>query len=319
MSSEKEKYIAYCQENPDIPLFFNHWWLDTVCKKGSWKALIAEDKNGNTIGVWPLYIENKLGQSVIKMPPITPYLGPHIKTPNQLKKLNSIYSYNRKVLNQLIDQIPRFLYFNVLCHPNFTQLLPLKWKGYKQTNELTYVINDLTDTKKVYDNFASSARNKITKAEKIFYIDISQNIKPLLNLVDLSFQRKNIKNKITLGFLENLVTVIKDNGYEYSVIYAKHDNQYLGGNFIVYDRTTAYNLLSGADPICIKEGAIPLIIWRAILEASFKVKSFDFEGGLIEPIEVFFRSFGAQQSHYSRFVKSKNILTDFYLLMTGKI
>ena len=317
--NSKEKYLSYCSEHPDIPVFYQAWWLDAVSENGHWLPLISEDKSGKVNGIWPVYMEKKLGQSLVKMPRITPYLGPHIKEPIHLQKINSIYSYKRKVLNSLIDQLPSFSYFNVLCHPNFKQLLPLKWKGFKQTNELTYVLKDISDTKKVYDNFASSARNKITKAEKIFYIEISQSIDPLLNLVDLSFQRKNIKNSISTKFLKSLCDAILTNGCHYDIVYAKHDNQFMGGNFIVYDQTTAYNLLSGADPICIQEGAVPLIIWRAILEASQKVKTFDFEGGLIEPIESFFRSFGAEQLHYSRFIKTKNTFTDLYLLLTGKI
>lgn len=319
MSSYKEKYIAYCLENPALPIFFMPWWLDAVSQKGEWTAIIAQDKNGQTQGVWPLYTEKKLGQLVIKMPALTPYLGPHIKVPNQLNKLNSIYSHNRKILNQLIEQIPDFLYFNVLCHPSFKQLLPLKWKGYKQTNELSYVIEDITDTQKVYDNFASSLRNKISKAEKIFTIEKTEQIEPLMPLLDLTFDKQNLKNNITLDFLKRLTQAIKNNEADYTVIYAKKGDNYVAGNLIVYDKTSAYNLLAGADPNYLKDGAVPLVLWNAISGSSEKVKHFDFEGGLIEPIEVFFRSFGAQQLHYSRFIKTKNVLTDLYLLITGKI
>ena len=319
MISEKEKYIAYCQNNPDIPIFYNHWWLDAVSGNGHWKALIATDKNGKAQGVWPLYMEKKFGQSIIKMPTITPYLGPHIKEPSHLTKLNSIYSHNRKTLNQLIEQIPDFLYFNVMCHPSFKQLLPLKWKAYKQTNELSYVIEDIRDTKKVYADFASSLRNKITKAEKILTIEKTEILEPLVSLIDKTFSKQNLTNKISLSFLQKLTKAIKENGGDYMIIYAKKGDAYIAGNLIVLDKTTAYNLLAGADPKFLNEGAVPLVLWNAISSCSDKVKQFDFEGGLIQPIEIFFRSFGAQQLHYFRFIKTKNVLTDLYLLITGKI
>lgn len=319
MTQDKATYIEYCKTVENLPVFFNYWWLDAVSSNGQWFPLLSRNRNNEITGIWPIYYELKLGQKLIKMPPLTPYLGPLIKEPTHLTKRNSIYSYKRKVLNQLIKQLPDFVYFNILCHPSFDQLLPLKWQGFKQTNELSYIINDISDPKSVYDGFESSVRNKINKAENIFIVVQDKNPEPLIKLMEATFQKQGLDNRIKLSFLLNLTKAITENNGRYSIFYAKQDDQYMAGNFIVYDQLTAYNLLAGAEPICVKDGPVPYIVWRAILDASTKVKKFDFEGGLIEPIESFFRSFGAEQMHYSRFIKTKNRLTDLYLLFTGKI
>lgn len=54
----------------------------------------------------------------------------------------------------------------------------------------------------------------------------------------------------------------------------------------------------GADPRYRSSGAASLTMWEAIKFAATVTKRFDFEGSMIEPIEQFFRSFGAVQKPY---------------------
>ena len=317
--SVKELYNKYCQDNTDIPIFFQSWWLDAVCTNGEWTALISKDKQGEILAVWPLYIEKKWGQTLIKMPPMTPYLGPHIKSPDHLTKLNSKYSYTRKVLNDLIEQLPDFIYFNVLCHPGFEELLPLKWRGFKQTNEVSYMIDDMSNLDEVYNSFASSARNKISKAKDRFESEETKDINALYQLMNLTFEKQKKKNPFSLELIQRICDAIKVNQSTYLINQISSNSTVVAANFLVLDNNCAYNLLAGANPDYLKEGVMSLNIWKSIQLASKRVIQFDFEGGQIEPIESFFRSFGGRQVYYSRFVKTKNFLTDLYLLISGKI
>ena len=53
-----------------------------------------------------------------------------------------------------------------------------------------------------------------------------------------------------------------------------------------------------------------LLMWEAIKYASTVTTKFDFEGSMIEPIENFFKGFGAVQQQYTNISKinSKSIL-----------
>ena len=68
--------------------------------------------------------------------------------------------------------------------------------------------------------------------------------------------------------------------------------------YIVWDANSAYYLLGGSDPNFRSSGANSLLLWEAIKFASGVTKRFDFEGSMIEPIERYFRGFGATQKPY---------------------
>ena len=84
----------------------------------------------------------------------------------------------------------------------------------------------------------------------------------------------------------------KDNdGHTHSAIYLLHLN------------STIYYLIGGGDPKYRNSGAMSLLINEALKLAKDKHCLFDFEGSMIEPIERFFRAFGAVQTPYFQIKK----------------
>ncbi len=78
--------------------------------------------------------------------------------------------------------------------------------------------------------------------------------------------------------------------------------------YIIWDSNSAYYLMGGSDPDLRNSGATSLCIWEAIKFSSTVVKKFDFEGSMIEPVERFFRAFGAKQMPYLRISKTTSRL-----------
>jgi len=70
------------------------------------------------------------------------------------------------------------------------------------------------------------------------------------------------------------------------------------GVLIVWDAESCFYLMGGGDPTLRSSGASSLCVWEAIRHASTVSREFDFEGSMIEPIERFFRGFGAVQRSY---------------------
>ena len=70
------------------------------------------------------------------------------------------------------------------------------------------------------------------------------------------------------------------------------------GAFVIWDNSTLYYLIGGGDERYRDSQAGSLCIWEAIKIAAQRELSFDFEGSMIEPIEKFFRGFGAQRFPY---------------------
>ena len=70
------------------------------------------------------------------------------------------------------------------------------------------------------------------------------------------------------------------------------------GVYLVWDANSAYYLMGGSDPELRSSGATSLCMWEALRFAATVTQRFDFEGSMIEPIERYFRAFGARQVPY---------------------
>lgn len=85
--------------------------------------------------------------------------------------------------------------------------------------------------------------------------------------------------------------------------------------YVVWDEQSAYYIMGGADPLLRTSGATSLLLWTAIKEASRQGKQFDFVGSMFEPIDRFFRGFGAVQKPYLQISKTngKLIKSSFWI------
>ena len=77
--------------------------------------------------------------------------------------------------------------------------------------------------------------------------------------------------------------------------------------YLVWNADCVWYLIGGGDPELRSSGATSLVIWDAIKFAAGERKIFDFEGSMIEPIERFFRGFGALQVPYFTVSRSNSL------------
>ena len=73
--------------------------------------------------------------------------------------------------------------------------------------------------------------------------------------------------------------------------------------------------MGGGNPILRNSGAMSLVLWEAIKEASLHNDRFDFEGSMEKSIEYFFRSFGTTQVPYFNISKVNSKLLNIYLFI----
>jgi hypothetical protein len=67
---------------------------------------------------------------------------------------------------------------------------------------------------------------------------------------------------------------------------------------VVYDRKSAYYVVSSIDPEFRNSGSATLLLLQAIEEVKLFTDRFDFEGSMIPGVERSFRKFGARQTPY---------------------
>jgi hypothetical protein len=291
-----EKYREFCKVEENIPLFSKDWFLDSVCGVDNWDVALVE-KGGEVVASMPYYKKRKAIFNIITMPKHAQTMGVYIKYPEN-QKYEKRLSYEKELMSGLIDQLPKVDYFNQSFHYSVTNWLPFYWRGYTQTTNYTYVIENLSNLESVFQNFNHAKRKNIKKAEKLLEVRFDLSAKEFYENHKMTLEKQN--NKIAYSF--DHFNRIYNSAYSHNAgrtIYAiDKDNNIHAGLFVIWDKNSAYDLISTIDPSFRNSGGASLLIREIIKFLSDKTDKFDFEGSMIESVEKSFRQFGAKQKPY---------------------
>lgn len=303
----KDKYRSLCKIEDTIPIFSQDWWLDAVAGKDNWDVVLVE--NGNAIvGALPYVFKRKLGRTVITMPTLTQTLGPWLKYPKNQKYERKL-SYEKKIISELISGLPDFSICKFNCNNKLDNWLPFYWKGFTQTTRYTYRLNDISDSEKLWNDFAGNIRKEIKKAEgrNNIAVDSEGSIEEFIAINEKTFLRQGLKPPYSKSFILNFDKECSDRESR-KIFFARDENKIIhAAIYIVWYNGTAYYLMGGGDPDLRNSGATSLAMWEAIKFSKTVAKCFDFEGSMIEPIENFFKAFGAVQTPYFSLSKSNSL------------
>lgn len=308
--TNKEKYRLLCKNEPSIPIFSKDWWLDSVAGD-TWDVVLVE-KGDQIHASLPYVTRQRFGLTVLSTPTLTQHLGPWLR-PSMAKYARRL-GQEKDLLQELYNQLPKYASYNQSWHHQCTNWLPLHWLGYEQTTRYTYRIEQLNDLEYIFKNFDTNIRTDIRKAQNKMGVTVVSDlsINDFLELNKKVFTRQNI----SLPYSEELVRSINEMAIKQNAgklfIAVDEQGRHHAGVYIVWDDNSAYYLLGGGDPELRNSGATSLCMWEAIQFAATVTKSFDFEGSMIEPIERFFRAFGAIQTPYFSISKNNSKLLKTY-------
>jgi len=308
--SKKDKYRIFCNEELLMPIFMQDWWLDAVCIAGEWDVCLVE-KSGKVLAAWPYYVTKTGGVPQVNMPLQTKFAGPWFSYPAGLKN-HSKLAWEKDVLYELISLLPKLGRFRQNFHYRFTNWLPLYWKGFSQTTYYSYRIPPQQDLDAIYAGFKSSVKNKIQKAMQQVEIKPSSDFEGFKGLLKKTALAKGISNILPDRLLDNVDAVCRKKQTSTILSAVDHNGVSVAAIYLVWDSESVYYLLSGMDQQYKSTEANTLLVWEGIKFAMGKNRTFDFEGSMIEGIEHFFRSFGAEQTPY--FFISKTNFLPFRLL-----
>ncbi len=303
------------------------WWLDVVCHGAdNWNVALSKDKSGKIIGALP-YFNTRFKRFIpaIFTPTLTPFSGIWLDYPTEMTKMEAKLSWEHRVLNELIDQLPNKPIFEQRYAPTLTNWLPFCWKGFQQTTRYTYVLDDLSNLEAIWQGMKDKLRNTIRKAEKLVDVEKierqeEQALSIFYALNQKTFQRQGIKMAYSLPFIQKIDTALALHGQR--AIYFARDKStstphYHAAIYVVWDKKTAYCLMIGSDAELRASGAIALLLWRAIQDMAQKGLAFDFEGSMLPRIEPIYRAFGATPKPYFQIQKTSHLwyrLLTFFLL-----
>lgn len=309
-------YRALCDSEPSISLFSQAWWLDALAGAAHWDVVLVG--NGDQIAAsMPYVIHRKLGRVALAHPPLTQTLGPWVRETGA-KQANRL-ARQKDLMQQLIASLPPYDHYSQNWHHSQTNWLPFYWAGFAQTTRYTYRLPDLSDEKRLWSGLKENIRGDIRKAQSRFSIRVRSDlgINDFLGLNAQTFMRQGMAMPDSPEVIKRLDEACEKRRARRLFIAEDSEGRHHAGVYIVWDSNSAYYLMGGGDPALRSSGATSLCMWEAIMFASTVTRSFDFEGSMIEPIERFFRAFGAEQTAYFSISHTPSRLLKAYQCLRG--
>ena len=209
----------------------------------------------------------------------------------------------KELLTKLNDQLPTFESFDQKFHHSIPNWLPFYWRGFSQTTRYTYVLDDLNNEAALWAGLRSNIRTNIRKARKQVAVRDDGDIFSFLDLHALVFQRQGLQLPYPRELVQRIDGACASRHCRKIFFAEDAKGRRHGAVYLVWNTETAYYLMGGSDTELRHSGANSLLMWEAIKFAATVTKTFDFEGSMIEPIERFFRAFGARQVPYFQITK----------------
>jgi hypothetical protein len=226
--------------------------------------------------------------------------SPVAAEPGHHGKQASRLARQKDLMQQLIEALPPYDHFSGNWHFTQANWLPFYWAVFSQTTRYTYRLPDLSDRQKLWSGLRENIRTDIRKAERRFglHVRVDLGLDAFFPLNVQTFDRQGKKVPYTRDEVSRLDDACSRRSARKIFIAEDSQGRAHAGVYVVWDQHSAYYLMGGGDPELRRSGATSLCMWEAIKFASTVTQSFDFEGSMMEPVERFFRAFGAEQTPY---------------------
>ena len=313
MKTSKDKYRELYNER--IPIFLQAWWLDIVCGKENWEVCLYLDTDKKYLGSLVYYYQKKHGIKLIKMPQMTSYSGLWIKR-CITKKNHSLYSKEKKIIDVLIQQLPKFDLFYQQLHPAITNGLPLFWSGFKLSYRYTYLLK-LSEEDTMYNNLKGSIRTDLKHAKQYLTISELKDIGPFIDLVSNSFVQKGKPNPYDFNILSTLDEQLQQRNSRKILAATDSKGDIHAAAYFIHDHETVYYYIGARDTQKDQHNGLSLVLWNAIKGYAADYEQLDFEGSIIPEIEFFFRAFGGDLVPHIKLTKTRNKLFHIISLFLG--
>lgn len=262
------------------------WYLDNVCE--NWEGLVLD----NYKAVMPLVYKKKFGISYLYQPAISQQHG-----------VFTSLAITKPLINNFINTIPKkYKYIdinlneinNISENENISEL-----RNYHLHLNLDYAL--------IKVNYSKSLKRKLNKANKN-NLKITTHISPeefvKFFIENTSKKISNFKDEYEHVFHRVIYKSLSHQLGE--ILGVKENNVLVSAIFILKHPTRIINLLPSSSTEGLKLNAMTFLLDYIIQKNANSKKIFDFEGSMIEGIERFYKSFGAEKTNYYR-LKRNNL------------
>jgi lipid II:glycine glycyltransferase (peptidoglycan interpeptide bridge formation enzyme) len=249
-----------------------------------------------------------MGVSLMRTPVLTPYLGPHIFYPSDLKESRRD-SYEHETVSELMKLLPQIKEWHLALPPGMKQAGLFKQYKLRTEVQQTFLVS-LGDTEiNLFTNIKESARRNIKQAEKELTItEDKTSVHKLYEFQENTLAGKGKKLAYNEQMLVELMEACGDH-HAGALWVARNRATIEAIVWQVWDDTTNYYLMGGQNPESNGSKAMTLLLWHCIKDSKNKgLTTFDFEGSMDEGVERFFRNFGGKRELYLVLQKNESLI-----------
>lgn len=303
--NNKEQYRQFCAQEKGMPLFIKDWWLDALCD--DWEVAIVK-KGDRIAGVWPYRIERKLNVSLLRDQVLTPYWGPYVSYPHDLKESKKD-SFQHETITALINELPDVQVVHVSVFPGLKQVGLFNDAGYEVNTRQTFIMPLEERIDEIFNRLHEDYRRNIRKTELELQIeDDPKLLQDLWNYQKATLDSKSVRMHFSFEQMERLFKACHDRD-KTALWVARKDDEVQAILWHLWDEEYAYYLVGSKNPEVKNNRAMTALIWHAITESKLmEKKSFDFEGSMDPGVEKFFRNFGGERTLYLVLQKNKSLV-----------
>jgi hypothetical protein len=277
-------------------IFQRPWWLEALAP-GRWGDTVIE-RDGRVVARLPWVVRGRGRLRMLTQPPLTQTLGPWIEASSA--KPATALAEEIALLTELEAALPAATAFVQHFSPTMLNALPFYWAGYRLELRYTYRLAGLDSEEALWSGLRGNIRREIRKARKRVEVREDLGLDRLHAVWAKTFARQGLPPPQPLALLERLDAACAARGVR-AMLFAQDDvGRVHAVSYVVWDEHAGYYLLGGADPEFRTSGASSLLMWEGILRVRQATDTFDFEGSMLQPVERFFRAFGARQAPYLR-------------------
>ena len=298
---DKMQYSKLIKLDPNIPVFFQPWFLDAVSPDCNWDVC-GNYIDRNKWGVHPYFLEKTDGIKAVCVPPLTQYMGPFVHIDNSINSPRH-FSAEALILTGLLNEIQeKGNFYAQKWGPWQSNWLPAYHCRFNQSSRITFYVDGRQDYSVVKANYSSQVRNKLHNKNGIA---IREETAPsiLYDMAVESLRKVDKKPKYSSQELERLIIAcVKNEGGRQLVAYSATGHP-LASVLLLEDNLNLYYYIAGEYAQFRGQNAPTLLVDECIQVACKKRKGFDFTGSMLPNVSKFYQSFGAQIINYNMLTK----------------
>ena len=311
-SEEFSAWDNFVDKSPQGSVFSHTWWLSAL---GGSIRILGYFKKAQLLAGMPLYFEKRHGIELCTMPKLTQTLGPLLR-PADGRHVNAAWQ-EMEILSAFAKKLVKQSIVFQAFHPSLQNWSPFYWNGFTQTSRATHIIN-LDSIDNIWAGMGQRTRRGVRQAEKNGIRITTCSPEDVWLAEQKTFGIQHMKVPHTVEFLRRLYDVAKNNNAGECFAAVDSERRIHAACFAVWDHHRFYAIAMGGDPELRGRGSTSLLVWHMLQFASGKAPIFDFTGSMLQPVELFLRSFGTTQVPYMWIMKFPTWLR-MYLTMRGKI